>query len=339
LKIRITLIVATITGMLSASASSGYHVLKEISGAGDGSFDYLTIDSDARRLYVSHLTQVEVFDLDSERFVGKVSGLSGVHGIAVAQKLGRGFVTNGLSSTVTIFDLKTLQHVSEVPAGKTPDGVLYDSVSNRVFAFNHHGDSVTVINAADGAVAGTIELGGDPEFPVNDEKGNVWVNLEDKNTLVRLDSRTLKITGRWPTAPCEAPSSMAIDREHNQLFIGCNSKVMAVANADSGKIVTTRPIGPHVDATAFDPETGLIFFANNGSVTIFHQDSPDNYSLVETVKTQLKTNTLALDPKNHKIYMPGAEFGPQPAATADNPHPTPPKIPVPSTFKLFVLGR
>lgn len=132
---------------------------------------------------------------------------------------------------------------------------------------------------------------------------------------------------------------MAIDREHNQLFIGCNSKVMAVANADSGKIVTTMPIGPHVDATAFDPETGLIFFANNGSVTIFHQDSPDNYSLVETVKTQLKTNTLALDPKNHKIYMPGAEFGPLPAATADNPHPTPPKIPVPSTFRLFVLGR
>lgn len=246
--------------MLSASASTSYHVVKEVPGAGDGSFDYLTIDSEARRLYISHLTQVEVFDLESETFVGRVSGLSGVHGIAVAPKLGRGFITNGLSSTVTIFDLKTLQHISEVPAGKSADGVLYDAISKRVFAFNHHGDSVTVFDAEDGKVAATIELGGEPEFPVNDEKGNVWVNLEDKNTLVRLDSQALKITGRRLTAPCEAPSSMAIDREHNRLFIGCNNKVMAVADGDNGKIITTLPIGPHVDATAFDSETGLNFF-------------------------------------------------------------------------------
>jgi len=335
---RVPLIVALAT-VLSASSVGGYHLLKEIPGSGDGSFDYLSIEPEARRLYISHLTQVEVFDLDSEKFVGKVSELNGVHGIAAAPKLGRGFITNGLLSTVTIFDLKTLKHIAEVPAGKSADGVLYDSVSNRVFAFNHHGDSATVFDAGDGKVSGTIELGGEPEFPVNDEKGNVWVNLEDKSTLVRIDSQSLKITGRWPTAPCEAPSSMAIDREHNRLFIGCNSQVMAVANAESGKIIATLPIGPHVDATAFDPATGLIFDANNGSVTVIHEDSPDNYSVVETVKTQLKTNTLALDTKSHKIYMPGAEFGPAPAPTVENPHPVPPKIPVPGTFKLLILGK
>ena len=322
--------------LVSAAAAGGYRLVKEIPVSGDGAWDYLTIDPDARRLYVSHGTQVEVLDLDSEQPVGKVTDLNGVHGIAIASKLGRGFITSGLSSTVTIFDLKTLKHISEVPAGKSPDGVLYDSTSGRVFAFNHHGDNVTVFGASDGKVAGTIELGGEPEFPVNDEKGNVWVNLENKSTLVRIDAQTLQVTGRWPTAPCVEPASMAIDREHKRLFIGCGNQLMAVANPDTGKILTTMPIGVHVDATAFDPKTGLIFNANNGSVTIIHQDSADKYSAVETVSTKLKANTLAVDPKTLKVYLPSATVE-VPKATPENPHPA--VIRAPGTFKILVLGK
>lgn len=322
--------------LVSAAAAGGYHLVKEIPVAGDGSWDYLTVDPDAHRLYVSHQTQVEVLDLDSEQPVGKITDLNGVHGIAIASKLGRGFITSGLSSSVTIFDLKTLKHLTEVPAGKSPDGVLYDSTSGRVFAFNHHGDNVTVFGASDGKIAGTVELGGEPEFPVNDEKGSVWVNLENKSTLVRINAQSLEVTGRWPTAPCVEPASMAIDREHRRLFIGCGNQVMAVADPDTGKIITTMPIGVHVDATAFDPETGQIFNANNGSVTIIHQDSADQYSAVETVTTRLKANTLAVDPKTQKVYLPSANVE-VPKATPENPHPA--VIRAPGTFKILVLGK
>ena len=330
------LIIFCAASIVSAAAAGGYHLVKEIPVSGDGSWDYLTIDPDARRLYVSHQTQVEVIDLDSEQPVGKVTDLSGVHGIAIASKLGRGFITNGQSSTVTIFDLKTLRHLGEVPAGKSPDGVLYDATSGRVFAFNHHGNNVTVFGATDGKVAGTIELGGEPEFPVNDEKGSVWVNTEDKSILIRIDAKTLEVTGRWPTAPCSEPASMAIDREHRRLFIGCGNQVMAVADPDSGKIITTMPIGVHVDATAYDRETGQIFNANNGSVTILHQDSADQYGAVETVTTKLKANTLAVDPKTHKVYLPSAIVE-VPKATPENPHPA--VIRTPGTFKILVLGK
>jgi hypothetical protein len=333
---RLVLAVVCIATPALAASAGGYHLLKEIPIGGDGNWDYMTIDPEARRLYASHGTQVEVIDLDSEKAVGKVTDLNGVHGIALAPKLGRGFATSGLASTITIFDLSTLRHLGEVAGGKSPDGILYDSSSGRVFAFNHHGDDVTVFGASDGRLVGTIPLEGAPEFPVNDEKGNIWVNLENKSTLVRIDAQSLKITGRWPTAPCEAPSSMAMDRARRRLFIGCNSKVMAVADSDTGKIIATMPIGPHVDATAFEPETGLIFNANNGSVTVIHQDSPDQYSFVETVTTQLKANTLAVDLKTHKVYLPSAEWT-TPKATTETPHPAPTRVP--GTFKILVLSR
>jgi DNA-binding beta-propeller fold protein YncE len=327
----VTLAIAT-----AASALGAYHLTKTISIGDDGSWDYMTIDSTGRRLYASHGTQVEVIDIDAERPVGRVTNLNGVHGIAIAPELGRGFVTNGLLSTITIFDLRTLQHVGEVTGGKSPDGIVYDSFSGRVFAFNHHGDNATVFQAKDGKVVGTIELGGEPEFPVNDGKGGIWVNLEDKSTLVRIDATSLNVAGRWPTAPCEAPSSMAMDREKRRLFIGCNSKVMAVADPDTGKIIATVPIGIHVDATAYDPETGLIFNANNGSVTVVHEDTADQYSPVETVTTQFKANTLAIDTKTHKVYLPSADFT-TPAPTEGNPHPVPTRVP--DTFRILVLAR
>jgi DNA-binding beta-propeller fold protein YncE len=338
MRVRLVLLLLSFSGSLAASGLGGYHLLKKIPVSNDGSWDYLAVDEGARRLYVSHGTQVDVIDVDSDQVVGKVSDLKGVHGIAIAPELGRGFITNGLLNTVTIFDLKTLQHLGEVKASITPDGILYDSFTGRVFALNKHGDSVTAFEAADGQVADTIQLSGDPESPVSDGKGNVWVNLEHWSTLVRIDARKLTVTGRWPTgSSCDHPAPMAMDRKERRLFIGCGNEVMAVTNPDTGKIITTLPIGPDVDAVAFDPSTGLIFTANNGSVTVIHQDSPDKYSVVETVKTQPRANTVALDPKTHKIYLSTAEFGPAPDPTPDTPHPAAPILP--GTFTVLVFGK
>ena len=294
----------------SAWAADSYQITKKIPIPGQGSWDYLTVDEGARRLYVSHGTQVEVLDLDSGAIVGKIENTQGVHGIAIAPDLGRGFVSDGQSSTVTIFDLKTLKTIAEVPTGKKPDAIIYDSATSRVFAFNGGSNSATVIEAKDGKVAGTIDLGGGPEFAAADGNGYVYNNLEDESLVLKINSRTLKVEQRWPTAPCASPSSMAIDRANRRLFLGCRSKVMAVMDADTGKIITTLPIGDHVDATAFDVETRLIFNSNGeGTVTVIRQDSPDKYSIVETVKTLPRAKTSALDPKTHRLFLSTGESG------------------------------
>jgi len=294
----------------SAQSAPGYQVIKRIPIPGQGSWDYLTVDEAARRLYVSHGTRVEVLDVDSGGIVGKIPNTLGVHGIAIAPELGRGFVSDGKASTVTIFDLKTLKTVGHVPTGKWPDAIIYDPATSRVFAFNGDGNSATVIQAANGKVAGTIDLGGGPEFAVADGAGHVFDNLEDQSLVVKIDSRNLKVEQRWPTAPCQSPSSMAMDRPNRRLFIGCRSKVMAVMDADTGKVITTLPIGDHVDATAFDPKTHLIFNSNGeGTITVVHQDSPDKYSVVESVKTVPRAKTMALDPKTHQLFLSTAESG------------------------------
>jgi DNA-binding beta-propeller fold protein YncE len=297
--------------LLGASTSlGGYSVIKKILIAGQGSWDYLTVDEVARRLYVSHGTQVEVLDLDSGSIVGNIPNTRGVHGVAIAADVGRGFVSDGQASTVTIFDLKTLKPLGEVPTGKKPDAIIYDPVTSRVFAFNGGSNSATVIQAADGKVAGTIDLGGGPEFAAADGTGYVFDNLEDESLVLKINSRDLKVEQRWSAAPCQSPSSMAMDRPNRRLFIGCRSHVMAVMNADTGQVITTLPIGDHVDATAFDPETRLIFNSNGeGTITVIHQDSPDKYSLVETVKTLPRAKTMALDPKTHQLFLSTAESG------------------------------
>ena len=299
-------------GLIASLASSrdNYHLVKKIPVPGTGSWDYLTVDESARRLYVSHGTQVEVLDVDSGAIVGKIPNTPGVHGIAVAPELGRGFVSDGQSSTVTIVDLKTLKTIGEVPTGKKPDAIIYDPATSRVFAFNGGSNSATVINAADGKVAGTIDLGGGPEFATADGKGSVFDNLEDEGLVLKIDARKLTVEQRWKTAPCESPSSMAMDRPNRRLFIGCRSHVMAVMNADTGQVITTLPIGDHVDATAFDPETRLIFNSNGeGTITVIHQDGPDKYSVVENVKTLPRAKTMALDPKSHQLFLSAAEAG------------------------------
>jgi DNA-binding beta-propeller fold protein YncE len=289
-------------------AADSYKITKKIPVTGTGSWDYLIVDEGARRLYVSHGTQVEVLDVDSGEVVGKIENTPGVHGIALAPDLGRGFVSNGQAANVTIFDLKTLKKIADVPTGKKPDAIIFDLATGRVFAFNGGSNSATAIDAKEGKVAGTVDLGGGPEFAVADGKGYVFNNLEDEGLVLKIDAQKMTVEQRWKV--CEAPSSMAMDRENRRLFIGCRSKVMAVMNADTGKVITTLPIGDHVDATAYDTETKLIFNSNGeGSVTVIRQESPDKYSVVETVKTLPRAKTMALDPKTHQLFLSTAENG------------------------------
>jgi len=308
-----SILLATLAASLVISAAAvdgGYSVVKKIPIPGQGSWDYLTVDVAARRLYVSHGTQVEVLDIDSGAIVGSIPKTPGVHGIAIASDLGRGFVSNGQASTVTIFDLKTLKPIADVPTGQKPDAIIFDPATSRVFAFNGGSNSATAIDAASGKVGGTVDLKGGPEFAVSDGKGFVFDNLEDESEVIKINARDLKVEQRWPTAPCKSPSSMAVDRANRRLFIGCRSKVMAVMNADNGKVITTVPIGDHVDATAFDEETKLIFNSNGeGTMTVIHQDGPDKYFVVETVKTLPKAKTMALDPKTHQLFLSTEENG------------------------------
>ncbi len=326
------------TSLLVGAGS--YKLVKSIPVGGEGGWDYLYADSADRRLYVSHGTEVDVLDLDSEALVGKIPGTNGVHGIAIADDLQRGFISDGRDNQVTIFDTKSLAVISTVKAGTNPDGILYDPYSKRVFAFNGRSKDMTAIDAADGNVAGTISLGGKPEFPATDANGNVYVNMEDLNEIVRFDPKTLEIKAHWSIAPqCDSPSGLAIDAKARRLFSVCENKVMAVVDAESGKVITTVPTGAGTDAAAFDPETKLAFASNgqDATLTVIKEESPDKYTLVENAKTQRGARTMALDMKTHKIFLSDAEMGPAPAATADNPHPRPKMVP--GTFKLLVMAR
>jgi DNA-binding beta-propeller fold protein YncE len=295
---------------VKAASAQGFAITKKIPIPGHGKWDYLTVDAGARRLYVSHGAQVEVIDLDSLSVVGSIPNTPGIHGIAVAPDLGRGFTSNGQNSTSTVFDLKTLKTITVVKTGEEPDGIIFDPATARVFAFDGGDHKATVIDAATATVVGSIDLGGEPEFAAADGNGTVYNNQEEKSTVLKIDSRKLAVDQRWPTAPCESPSSMAMDRANRRLFLGCRSQVMAVMNADTGQVVTTLPIGDHVDATAFDPETKLIFNSNGeGTISIIHEDSPDKYSAVETVKTLPHAKTLALDPKTHRLFLSTEESG------------------------------
>jgi len=296
--------------LVASAAAVNYQITRKIPIPGKGSWDYLVVDEGGRRLYVSHGTQVEVLDVDSGEIVGKVENTPGVHGIAIAPELGRGFVSNGQSSTVTIFDLKTLKTIAEVPVGRKPDAIIYDPATSRVFAFNGDSNSASAIEAATGKAAGTVDLGGGPEYAVADGSGFIYNNLEDASIVLKINARSLKVEQRWPTAPCASPSSVAMDRPNRRLFIGCRNKRMAVVNADTGQVIATLPIGDHVDATAFDPASHLIFNSNGeGTITVIHQDGPDKYSVVENVKTLPKAKTMALDPITHQLFLSAAEAG------------------------------
>lgn len=322
-----------------AADAPGYHVAKKIEVGGEGGWDYLTVDSAARRLYVTHATRVVVIDADKGTVVGEVPDTEGVHGVAIAPEIGRGFTSNGRSSTITIFDLGTFKPLSRVKStGENPDAILYDSASRRVFAFNGRTQNATVIEAATGAVSGTIALAGKPEFAASDGRGRVFVNIEDKSLVAVIDAQKLSVEKTWPLAPCEEPSGMAIDRAHQRLFVGCHNKMMAVVDTGSGKVVATVPIGEGVDANGFDPGSGDAFAScGDGTLTVARAQASDKYVVTQTVATQRGARTMALDEKTHAIFLATAEFGPPPSPTAENPRPRPSLVP--GTFTILVVTR
>jgi len=321
------------------AAKSGYHLVNKIEIGGEGGWDYVFDDSDAHRLYVSHAARVIVIDTDTNKVVGEIAGLKGVHGIATDDALGRGFISDGRDNSVTIFDTKTLKTLGQVKTGTNPDSIIYDPSSKRVFAFNGGSKNATAIDAKTGEVSGTIDLGGKPEFAVSDEKGTVFVNIEDKSEVVAFDPNKLVIKARWPLGPeGEEPSGLAFDRKRGRLFTVCGNKKMLVLNSDNGKIVATLPIGSGVDASGFDDKELLAFASNGeGTLTVVHEDSPDKFIVAETVATQRGARTMAVDRKTHKIYLPTAQFGEPPAPTAERPRPRPPIIP--NTFVILVYGK
>jgi DNA-binding beta-propeller fold protein YncE len=334
----ISVILVSLAAGLWAAAGPGYHVVMTYKVGGEGGWDYLIADADARRVYISRGTHVMVLDADSGKSVGDIPDTPGVHGIALAPELGRGFTSNGREGTVSIFDIKTLAVSGKVKVGDNPDAILYDPATKRVFTFNGRSQDSTAIDGASGKVLGTIKLDGKPEFAASDAKGEIFVNIEDKSELVAIDPNKLEVKAKWPLAPCTEPSGLAIDRKNRRLFVGCDNKMMAVVDADSGKVLATPAIGEGVDATAFDPETGLAFAScGEGVLTVVKEEAPDKFSVAESIPTQARARTMALDTKTHNVFTVTAKFGEAPAATADNPRPRPPMVP--DTFVVLVLSK
>jgi DNA-binding beta-propeller fold protein YncE len=329
---------------LATAATGGYHLVKKYHfGAAEGStreyFDYITVDSAARRVYLSHGTEIKVIDADNGALIGNISGLKQDHGVALASEFGRGFISDGAQGKAIIFDLRTLKVIGEAKADNDADCVVYDPASKRVFAMNGDPHSSTVIDAKSGDVVGTIELGGGPEFAVADGGGTLYVNLESKNEVVVIDSRALTIKSRWPVAPAGGPTALAMDIEHRRLFsAGRNPQMLVVMDADSGRILQSFPISAGVDAAAYDPETGLLFASTReGMIHIFHEDSPDKFSEVETVKTEFGAKTMGLDTQTHNLFVDTADFGPP--ATSATGRPGPRRTAIPGTFRVLVYGR
>ncbi len=331
-------VVTVCTGCIDAAeVADEYRVLSKDVVGGDGSWDYLTIDPDARRLYIARETRVIVFDMDTHKVIKEIDKTNGVHGVALVSEFNRGYISNGRDNTITIFDLKTFERIGEAKAGPKPDAIVYDPGSHRVFAFNNGGTTATAIEAETGAVAGNIELGGAPEFAVSDGKGHMYVNLEDKSEIAEFDPATLKVLNHWPLAPGTTPTGLAMDREHRRLFSGCRgSKTLVVVDADTGKIIASPPIGAGVDAAAFDASTQTAFSSNgDGTVTVIHEDTPDSYSIVQNVVTQIGARTMAFDPKKHQLWLVAAETKPPPESEPNKRK----KVIVPGTFSVICVGK
>ena len=324
-------LIALAGSALGQPGPSGYHLVKTVKLPGPGGWDYLTIDMQGRRLFVSRETHVAVLNADTGEIVGDIADTPGVHGIAIAAEFGRGFTSNGEANNVTIFDLKTLKAIGKVPTGKEPDAIVYDPATHRVFAMNADGASSTAINAATGKIAGEVKLPGGPEFAVADGHGAVFVNIRRKSELVAIDSQDLKMTHEWPLAPCKSPSGLAMDVEHARLFVGCDNQMMAVVDAKSGKVITTVPTGDGTDANRFDPGTGLAFSSNGNTetLTVALEDSPDKYTVVENVKTGEGARTMEVDPKTHNVYVMTAKLVPS------KPYPKP----APGTVQLLIFAK
>ena len=324
--------------------AGGYHLLRKVPlGAAPGGgeyFDYITFDAATRRVYLSHGTEVKVLDADTGKVLGDISGLKRDHGIALVPEVGRGFISDGDAGEVVVFDLKTLKVTGQIKTDKDSDSILYDAASKRIFCFNGEPNSVSVIDPASAKVISTLPLGGAPEQAVADGKGMIFDNLEDKNEVVAIDSRTLKITARWPVAPAGQPVSIAMDRQSRRLFIGArNPAVFVVMDADTGKIMgPSFPIGARVDTTVFDPETSIAACSTgDGTIHVFHEDSANKITAIETVKTEYGAKTMALDPKTHNLLVDTSDFSTTSASNGKQANPRP--TAKPGTFRLLVYGR
>ena len=309
---------------------SGYHILKTIPLGGTEGWDYISMDSAARHLYIGRQTHLDVVDVDSGTAVAKLTGMPGVHGIALVPDLGRGFTVED-NNTSSILDLKTLKKIGAVKTGKDPDSYVYDELTKRVFIMNSAGNDATAINAADGSVAGTIAFDGQPEFTVSDGKGRIFVNITDKNQILKFDGQTLKAVHHWSLAPGEGPSGLSMDRKNRRLFSVCDNQKMVVMDADTGKVIAALPTGAGTDASLFDPYTGNAFASAGGSgtLTVIHEDSPDKFSVVEDVPTQSGARTMALDTKTHNVLLVTARHG----------HGSTHLDVLPNTFVVLVVGR
>ena len=325
------LILGLLPAVLAMAAPTGYHVVGDVKIGGDGGWDYLTVDSAARRLYVSHATHVVVVDVDAGKIVGDIPDTQGVHGIAVAPELNRGFTSNGRANNVTIFDLKTLKAIGQVATGENPDSIRYDAVSGRVFTFNGRSNNSTAIEAKTGKVAGTIALGGKPEFSVADGKGTVFVNIEDNNEIVAIDAAKLSVAKRYPLNPCDGPSGLAIDTKNRRLFSVCSNRLMAVSDPDSGKVLATPAIGQGSDGVAFDPATGYAFSSNGDGTLTIVQQAAGKWDVLENIATERGARTIALDDKTHKLYLPTARTAPSQGGGRATY--------LPDTFKVLIIGK
>ncbi len=317
---------------VAIAGGSGYQEARTLRVGGNGGWDYVTVDSAGRRLFVSHATEVDVIDLNTGSVIGKIPDTPGVHGIALSPAAGKGFITAGQANSVVVFDLKTLKTLRKLSVGNKPDATIYDESTGTVLVFNGDSNSASVIDARRAIVTGTVALGGGPEFAAADGKGKVFVNLEDKSEVVEFDPKTLKVDHTWPLAPCEEPSAMSMDQATRRLFVGCRNQMMAVVNADTGQVVTTLPIGRGVDAGRFDPATKFAFAScGDGTTTVIHEDGNDRYAVVDTLHTRVSARTMELDPKTHAIYLPFAETKPNPGGGR-------PSI-VPGTFAVLEMTR
>ena len=324
---------------LAAQSTAHYHQIASYQLGGDGGWDYLALDTASHRLFVARGDRVMVIDENSGKLVHEITGLHRTHGIAFDYGTKHGFVTASGDSSVTMFDLATLAVLGTVKAGAGADALIFDPGSGHALSFNGGGNSATVIDGRTGKSLTTIPLGGRPEFAASDGKGKVFANLEDSSAIVEIDTKTNRVTRHWPLAPCESPSGLAIDVAHHRLFSGCENKVMAISDYDAGKVIATVPIGSGVDADRFDAGTELAFSSNGeGSITVLHEDSPNKFSVVETVTTERGARTMELDPASHKLFTVTARFGPAPEqATPENPRRRPPILP--NSFVLLVFGQ
>jgi len=316
------------------AADDGYHIIKRLKVGGEGGWDYLTIDATARRLYVSRSTHIMVLDLDTDKVVGDLPNTPGVHGIAIASDLNRGFTSNGKSNTSTVFDLKSLKVIREVKTGANPDAIVYEPKTRRVITFNGRSHDATVFEAESGKVVGTIPLGGKPEFAAVDGKGMVFVNIEDTNEVVEIDAAKSRVARRDSIKPCDEPSGMGLDPVHGKVFSGCHNRIMTILDVQSGKVLSTVPIGANVDGNGFDPGTGLAFSSNgDGTLTVVRESSPGSFEVAETVQTQRGSRTMAIDNQTHNIYLPAAQFQQPPAGSKARPEM------VKGSFEILVVGK